>query len=62
MNEIKSSDDEFLNPSSPPTKSSPNRQRPEKKSKKVTGKSRFRWTPEMVDRLIDSLHDEKSEF
>ena len=33
-----------------------------KKSKKKTGKPRFRWTPEMIDTLIDWLNDKKSKF
>lgn len=56
-----SSDDASLNPASPPTISTPQQlPPPPKRNKKDTGKPRFRWTPEMVDMLIDILNDEKS--
>jgi len=60
---MKESDDEYEeSPNSPPpSNSTPHHEGPSKKKcKREAGKSRFRWTPEMVDTLIDCLNDEKS--
>ena len=64
VNEMESDEQEDINnetripsgPSSTPMNSTP----VAKKSKLEKGKPRFRWTPEMIDTLIDCLNEEKT--
>ena len=56
---MKSTDTENDKAPTSPIQSTP-RQPVVKKSKKETGKPRFRLTTDMVDALIDCLNDEKS--
>jgi hypothetical protein len=58
------SDDDTLPPPSPPTTSSPTQAPPKKKNKvsKTAEKSRFPWTPEMVEQFIDCLNEQKTQF
>ena len=58
---MESSDSENDEAPTPPIQSTTS-QPVVKKSKKKTGKPRFRWTPEMIDTLIDCLNDKKSKF
>ena len=58
---MESSDSENDEASTSPVESTPS-QPVTKKSKKETGKPRFRWTIEMVDTLMDCLNNEKSKF
>ena len=58
---MESSDSENDEAPTSPIQSGPSQPVAEK-SKKETGKPRFRWTTEMIDTLIDCLNDEKSKF